>query len=265
MKKVLFLILVLAFGISVQAKATKSQFIPYVPYKPYNMPIIHEDKGSDYPKITQAEQQLFGRSYTNEDITNRLSRLENKLYGKELDYLSLSERTDNISRNIGMNEYSTISQNELAQMEQRIFMKIYPNDDSQMRITRLEKEIFGAMQAGDLDERFNTLKSATQYYNAFPPNLANQIPYYSNPYHESFQPTKVTLPSILKTIGSFFCPPSLTGYSPNIVYPNNIPYNSFDPFFDTSRGINRSFSSPGFSYDHFNNFGQGSTVNILQD
>ncbi|MBO5948507.1 hypothetical protein J6Q66_06710 [bacterium] len=265
MKKFLFLFLFLFITTSAQAKAPTSQFIPYTPYKPYNMPAIHEDKGFDYPKITQAEEQIFGKNFINEDITNRLNRLEKKLFGKNLDYLSLSERTDNISRNVGFNQYASISPNELAEMEQRIFMKIYPNDDAQMRITRLEKEVFGAMQAGDLDERYETLKSATQYYNAFPPNLANQIPYYSNPYHESFQPTKVTLPSILKTIGSFFCPPALTGYSPNIIYPNNTPYNSFDPFFNSSRGINRSFSGPGFNYDHFNNFGQGSTVNILQD
>ena len=157
--------------------------MPYIPYNPFNNgSIIQEDASSDYPKINFAEKKLFGHTFAKEDITHRLSRLEKRLFKTDYPYMSLAERTDNISSQVGLDQYAGISQNELAKMEQRIFMKIYPKDDVQMRITRLEKEIFGAMQAGDLDERFDVLRSATKYYNAFPPKLANQIPYYSNPY-----------------------------------------------------------------------------------
>lgn len=267
MKKVVLIIFLISFGLSGITKPKMTPLVPYKPYNPYNTTTPNNTNYlSQYPKIDKAEKKLFGKIFRNEDITSRLSRLESKLFQTNYHYLSLAERTENISQKIGFNEYATISQNELAQMEQRIFMKIYPHDNTQMRITRLEKEIFGAMQGGDLDERFETLQSATQYYNAFPSNnLSNQIPYYSNPYYESFQQPKITLPSIFKSIGSFFSQPTITGYSPNIIYPNNVPYNSYDNLYTGSRGINRNISRPGFHYDQLQHFNQGSTVNILQD
>ena len=184
--------------------------------------------------------------------------------------MSLSERSENITRKIGMNSYTTVSNNELAQMEQRIFMKTYPYDDPQMRITRLEKEIFGAMQGGDLTQRVETLRSATKYYNAFPPQLSNQSTYYSNPYYEAFQTPKSNLSSILRNFGAIFAPSVVTGYSPNIVYPNNVPYNNYNDFnsfspYSSPFGMQKNYSAPGFKYDSFKHYGQGSTVNILQD
>ena len=247
-------------------KVKMQPLLPYNPYSPYeSTSTTREDADTDYPKINLAEKQIFGRTYQNEDITSRLSRIESKLFGTSYKYMSLAERTDNISQKIGIGEFLNISPRELSSMEQRIFLKTYPQDDAEMRITRLEKEIFGAMQGGNIQERFETLQSATKYYNAFPPKLSNQIPYYSNPYYEATIPSKITLPSILKNLGSFFASPQLTGYSPNIVYPSTSPYNSYDSFPTSSRGMQNHFSHPGFSYDQLKHFGQGSTVNILQD
>ena len=260
------LVIFLTFAGNTIAATTKMPpLLPYSPYNPYASTTSREDTDTDYPKINLAEKQLFGKTYQNEDITNRLSRLEHKLFKTNYQYLSLAERTDNITRKMQIGEFSGISPRELSVMEQRIFMKTYPQDDAEMRITRLEKEIFGAMQGGDIKERFETLQSATKYYNAFPPKLSNQIPYYSNPYYEATMPAKVTLPSILRNIGSFFSQGALTGYSPNITYPNTSPYNSYEPLNNGLGGMQSHFSRPGFNYDQFRHYGQGSTVNILQD
>ena len=275
MKKIILSIVFLCFfqGVNVCAKVKLQPLLPYTPYNPYNSGstvVMKDVNESAYPKINQAEQRIFGRTYANEDITGRLSRLESKIFGKAFPYMSLSERTENITQRVGLDSSAVISNNELAQMEQRIFMKTYPYDDPQMRVTRLEKEIFGAMQGGDLAQRVETLRSATKYYNAFPPKLSNQSTYYSNPYYESFQTPKVTLPSIIRKLGEFFAAPIVTGYSPNIVYPNNVPYSNYNGFdslspYSSPFGIQRSYSGPGFKYDTFRHYGQGSTVNILQD
>jgi len=268
-RQILFAIIVFLFSSGITNAASKVKLAPLLPYNPYNpyaeTSAIREDADTDYPKINLAEKKIFGKTYANEDITTRLSRLENKLFGNNYQYMSLSERTDNINQKIGIGEFSNVSPRELSKMEQKIFMETYPNDDIDMRITRLEKEIFGAVQGGEIEERFDTLKNAAKYYNTYPQNFSNQKFYYSAPSYTAAVPAKITIPSIIRNLGSFFSQGALTGYSPNIVYPNNIPYNSFDPFSSVSRGMQNSFSRPGFDYDHFRHFGQGSTVNILQD
>ena len=192
--------------------------------------------------------------------------------------MSLADRMENIISRVGFDRYADISQRELAIMEQRIFMKTYPKDSVEMRIVRLEKEIFGAMQGGDLNTRYDVLRTATKYYNAYPHKLSNQIPYYSNPYYESVQPPSKTPRSIIKGLGNFlFSPGTLTGYSPaipdytyiapnyslpygnpyNIVYSNN--YNYLSP----PNGIRKTITGNGINSDIFRHYSTGSSVHII--
>lgn len=50
---------------------------------------------TDYPTVTQMEQKQFGRTFTKEDITQRLARLENQVF-KTPQTGSLADRTDNL-------------------------------------------------------------------------------------------------------------------------------------------------------------------------
>lgn len=49
---------------------------------------------SDYPRITQLEQEILGKTFTNEPIQNRLEQLELKAFGKPTTNSDLSDRTD---------------------------------------------------------------------------------------------------------------------------------------------------------------------------
>lgn len=49
---------------------------------------------SDYPRITQLEQEILGKTFTNEPVQQRLEQLELKAFGKASSTQDLSDRTD---------------------------------------------------------------------------------------------------------------------------------------------------------------------------
>lgn len=49
---------------------------------------------SDYPRITQLEQEILGKTFTNEPIQNRLEQLELKAFGKAKTNVDLADRTE---------------------------------------------------------------------------------------------------------------------------------------------------------------------------
>jgi hypothetical protein len=56
---------------------------------------VPEAGETDYPTVTQMELKAFGKTFAKEDITQRLTRLENKVF-KMPQTGSLSDRTDNL-------------------------------------------------------------------------------------------------------------------------------------------------------------------------
>lgn len=50
----------------------------------------------DYPRITQLEQEILGKTFTNEPIQNRLEQLELKAFGKANTKSDLSDRTEKL-------------------------------------------------------------------------------------------------------------------------------------------------------------------------
>ncbi|MFN8549910.1 MAG: hypothetical protein U0103_00380 [Candidatus Obscuribacterales bacterium] len=50
----------------------------------------------DYPRITQLEQEILGKTFTNEPIQNRLEQLELKAFGKANTRADLSDRTEKL-------------------------------------------------------------------------------------------------------------------------------------------------------------------------
>ncbi len=74
-----------------------------------------------------------------------------------------SENTDNIK--LVSNNFSG-----LEKMEKKILLQTYEYDTPKNRIERLEQKFFGAVQNGDLNERFSTLKSVSKNYKAYNPD-----------------------------------------------------------------------------------------------
>ena len=57
-----------------------------------------------------------------------------------------------------------ISNEEFSDLEKKVFKKTFPNDSAQKRMIRLEKELLGMEQNGNIEDRFDNLITASQYY-----------------------------------------------------------------------------------------------------
>lgn len=252
-------------------------------------PIPQSNAGyyNSYPKITQIENMMFNRGFENEDIYSRLNKIEQKMFNTTNPNASLSERVDNILGKIDPGALYNIPIDKLSQIENKLFARTYSNDDTETRIIRLEKEMLGAMQGGDLEERFQTVAEAAKHYNAFP--YQEQQPYYGQ---QTYSPNMATaantggVKGIFKNILGAMVGGTLTGYTPPI-YNNSYAYNNNNPYYQNSvypnsysAGNNwgqnylpQSNSSAFNSYNQSNrgyynkdtNYGTGTGVHVLYD
>lgn len=218
------------------------------------------------PKINSIENSLYGHNYANQDISQRLSRLERSLFRKTFTNSTLSQRVENIILNFNqINEYPGISQDVITKMETKIFNRSYPQADTLSRIERLEQQIFGAAQSGDVTERYLALKTASSKYRM------SADTYYPNPNQRG------GLRGLAGNFGNMFGG-TMTGFTPQISPLDN--YNSYGNNYN-NYGSNRSGYNPfaslggggggyyrgvrtnrGYS-DEFANFGSGTGVTIL--
>lgn len=215
---------------------------------------------NDYSAIGRIEQSLFGRIYTNQNITARLSRIEKSLFTTTYPNVPYPQRIDNIISNFNqINKYPNISKNVLSRMESRIFNQNFSENTPQKRIENLEEEIFGAVQSGDLDSRYKALQLAYKNCNknnAYLPNTAANSGW----------------KGILGSMGdSLFGGGTMTGFTPPINpynYGNGNGYNSYAGQYPSGSGTYRSSGTNrglnGFSYnDSLNNYGSSTGVTIL--
>lgn len=243
-----------------------------VPYNPYQAPGLNES----YPKITQIEYALFKRNYEKQNIYNRLSRIERKLFKKTFNKLPLAARMENITNNMDSGVMYNISSKELSKLERKVLGRTYEADDTESRITRMEKEMLGAMQSGNLKTRLETIKTASKHYNSYPEILQSQtitpqtiypqqygtIPmqmgYYPPSYGNWNQSRGRGLGGFLKNmIGTMFNGGygTMTGYTPPIYDP----YSQFDP----GMRLRNEYHSNTRSYIRNRNYGSGSRIRIL--
>ena len=59
---------------------------------------------------------------------------------------------------------NAISNGEIETLEKQILKKVFNADSPLKRISRLEKEVFGMEQKGDIQERYENLLTASDYY-----------------------------------------------------------------------------------------------------
>lgn len=198
---------------------------------------------SSSAKLEKIERAIFGNSYTNQSIAARLSRLEKSLFSTTYPKSTNTQRIDNIISNFNqINKYPNISANELSKIEATVLHKTYTRNNPEQRIERLEQELLGAIQSGDLKTRYDILKTAASTYN-------------SNPYNQNMDVPDMNYPAPVATRGwkglarGLRLGGSMTGFTP--------PINPFDNYSSSygNNGYNR-FSNPlgnqyGSSYPAF--------------
>ncbi len=138
---------------------------------------LKEDSSVEYPMVDKLENELFKTTYKNDNIYDRLNRLEEKVFNARSDE-DLSVRVDklaavvnpkNIKRKNPEFRYSSSDMNnyyqnsglepvnnnslpfQLAVLEQDILNSDYQSDNTAIRLERLEKKIFNRTFASDND------------------------------------------------------------------------------------------------------------------
>ena len=129
-------------------------------------------------EISKIETNLFGFDYVNDELTNRIARLENAIYGKESTG-DLNKRVKKIASDIMAGEIgleieptedtfkeqdlitdSTVNYPILDEIETKVFNKTYKNKDFHSRIVGIERELFGKIyDVEDYSTRMDRIKS----------------------------------------------------------------------------------------------------------
>src|SRR5574344_759912 len=221
-----------------------------------------------YPRITEVEYMLFNKNFENENIYNRLSRIENKVFRRNFQNMALSARVDNILANIDEGAMYGISSAQLSKLERKVLGRTYTNEDTDSRITRLEKEMLGAMQGGNLRERYETVATAAKHYNSYPELAQSQGVYspsnYSTTYANNtgwtpYQPKGINrifqnvLGAVFGDTNSFG---TMTGFTPPV-------YDQYNQYYNPGIGMQDYYMGNHGGYMQNRNLGSQSTVRIL--
>lgn len=232
----------------------------------------------NYNDITKIEQKLFGKTYSNQNISTRLSRIEKSLFSTTYSSSPDNQRIDNIISNFNqINKYPDISTTGLSRLESQIFNEKFPQSSAQRRIERLEEQLFGAVQSGDLDARYRTLqiavknaKRATNNSDSFDMNMGSGFSSMNTAFSNGFGLPRRGLRGLAANFGNPFWGGTMTGFTPPIMpfnnYNNYSGYNNYDNYNGYSPGRYGSYrgvrTNHGYS-DRFSDFGTGTGVTIL--
>lgn len=137
----------------------------------------YEVFADDMKNISTVEKDLFGVEYVDENITQRLNRVENHLYGKT-NSGTPTQRLNKIAETSGISfaPKKTAEEKRIAQadvekednsvsypvidiMEEKTFNKTFQGENVYKRVARLEENAFGKSSEGELSERTDRLKA----------------------------------------------------------------------------------------------------------
>lgn len=246
---------------------------PFQTYDNTSAALPVDTSGFNYSKIGEIEISLFGRTFQGQSIAVRLSRIEKSLFNRTYATSTNLQRLDNIISNYNqINRYPNISTNVLSRLERQVFNQSYPEYNTLRRLERLEQQMLGATQQGDINTRYELLKNAARNYN----------PNYASPGVASLIPGAAGSKAgrILNVLGGLGTLGNMggvmTGFSPQIApystygygnYSPANPYNSFNysPGYSNDNGYNSSGifgGSRGYS-NSTGGFGSGASVTVI--
>lgn len=200
-----------------------------------------------FKQISAVERSIYGKSFDNQNVNARLNRLEYSVFNRTYPNMSYEQRVNNLIMNYNNSVMpKNISFSDIARLERRVLNRTFANETPQTRISRLEQQVFGAAQAGDISDRIGLLRDATKSYTT----QTAAYPCYS-PGVQMGRGWKGALGSLGNMMMYGGMP---TGFTPQID-PNYMDY--MDPGYQ--RGVT---SNRGWGYNNYNS-GSGSRVTIL--
>lgn len=167
------------------------------------LPEENSPDATTYPLVTDMEHKLFHQGFENEPVNNRLARLEQAVFQQAAPQdVPLAFRVDKLTAKVLPNDPSVQQRRLEAQYVPSSALRNFPQNSSQMastdlaiygalngieiqvlgrpfsgeplvqRISRLETRIFGRIQAGTIDSRFDQI--AANYQTALQRNWMPQ-------------------------------------------------------------------------------------------
>lgn len=121
--------------------------------------LYRADSCNMYDNLSGLEKQVYGKKYDSDDISSRLERLENSLYGTKSEgpFIERINRLEN-TINVTKSQTSGIKQQVILELlENRYFGVIYKEENIESRLSRLEKTVSGMPFIGSVDFRFDNL------------------------------------------------------------------------------------------------------------
>jgi len=143
-----------------------------------------------------------------------------------------------------LNSNAVLAPNAISALERSMFNRVWKQDDNLTRIQRLEQQVFGSVQHGDLNSRYQRLQ-----------NTINNQYYYPNNYSGyNTTPQKGFWGNLVNS----FAGGALTGITPGISGVNMI-----DPFYTGGNGYYNGIQSQNGGGNYFYDTGSSSGVRIL--
>ncbi len=129
---------------------------------------------ADVAQISKMEQVIWGFEYSKDDVSKRLSRIENNVLGVVNSKLSTQQRIKKLNEAIGLESYEDslkqayeldstevagVNYPQIDSLEYQMFLTTYEKENIYKRLERLEKKLFGSTQDGNLASRTDRLKA----------------------------------------------------------------------------------------------------------
>ena len=129
---------------------------------------------ADVAQISKMEQVIWGFEYSKDDVSKRLSRIENNVLGVVNSKLSTAQRIKKLNEAIGLENYEDslkqayeldstevagVNYPQIDSLEYQMFLTTYEKENIYKRLERLEKKLFGSAQDGNLASRTDRLKA----------------------------------------------------------------------------------------------------------
>lgn len=176
---------------NLSSKYTAPKVERQLPSQPKTAADVRDNASSDYPRVSELERSLLGRTYVGEQVRQRLSRLETKAYGAPSRVDDLATRVDKLSSYAGVygmqpgDSASMSSSNllgsagldsspqaratgmleQVSVMESKVFGHSNSGHALGQRIGDLERKVFGSVASNpteDMTTRVGLLWARTQ-------------------------------------------------------------------------------------------------------
>lgn len=208
----------------------------------------YNSQGENYLQITKIELALFNRSFENESIYSRLNRIEQKLFKTINSTATLADRLDAIMTNINPSMLTNVPMENIKVLEKTILKRTFTADTPDRRISRLEQAVFGTLQPGSLEDRFEKLQIAMSSMRTPVNTYTNAY----NPYPNSR--VKDIVQNVLGGIGT------ITG----VTAPVYDPFETYSPaYYPDNCAYNRFYRNNNSVYNSFKNYGTFGNMRIL--